>query len=264
MTLPEPAVPSDVYDETYYLGSCAGYEEWAESEGAEYAGIYPGTLARARLAPGEVLVDLGTGRGELLAAAIDAGAKEAIGVDYSTDAMELTHRTLEARGVGDRVRTIQGDIRDLPLEDGVADLVTLLDVVEHLAPGELDLTLREALRILRPGGRVLVHTAPNRTVYELTYRIQRLAVPGRARRWPRDPRNDYERQMHVNEQTRPSLRRALRAAGFTSVEVQRGLWQWAGFVPEERPRRLYARLARLGPLAELAMMDIWAEARRAA
>lgn len=262
MALSEPAVPADAYDESYYLQWCAGYEEWRESDGAEYAGIYPGTLARARLEPGEVLVDLGTGRGELLAAAIDVGASEAIGIDYSTDAIKLTQRTLEARGVAERARAIAGDIRDLPLADRTADLVTMLDVVEHLTPTELDLALREARRVLRPGGRLLVHTAPNRTVYELTYRLQRLAVPGRARRWPKDPRNEFEQRMHVNEQTRRKLRRSLRAAGFASVKVELGLWQWAGFVPDERPRRLYRRLARLGPLAQFAVMDIWAEALR--
>ncbi len=174
----------------------------------------------------------------------------------------MAQRTLEVREAGDRAEVVQGDVRDVPLADGCADLVTMLDVVEHLSPAELALAYREAHRLLRPGGRVLVHTAPNRSVYEITYRLQRIARPGRPRRWPADPRNDYERQMHVNEQTLGSLRRDLRAAGFERVRAELGEWLYTDFVPDERARRLYPRLARLGLTRRLAVMDLWAEARK--
>ncbi len=74
--LPPPEVPADVYDERYYLEACAGYEEWRESGGEGEAGVYPGTLAKAGLRPGERLVDLGTGRGELLASAVEGRGGE--------------------------------------------------------------------------------------------------------------------------------------------------------------------------------------------
>jgi cyclopropane fatty-acyl-phospholipid synthase-like methyltransferase len=38
----------------------------------------------------------------------------------------------------------------------------MLDVVEHLTPTELDRTLAQARRILAPGGRLYIHTFPNR------------------------------------------------------------------------------------------------------
>ena len=262
--LPPPQVPPEVYDERYYLEACAGYEEWRNSDGKGEAGVYPGTLARAGLRAGETLVDLGTGRGELLASAIDAGAAAATGIEYSPDAVRMAERTLEARGAGELARVIEGDVRAVPLPDSTADLVTMLDVVEHLAPAELTLAYGEAHRLLRPGGRVLVHTAPNRTVYELTYRLQRLARPGRRRRWPADPRNDYEREMHVNEQTPGSLRGGLRDAGFERIRTELGEWVYTDFVPDERAKRLYSRLARLGPARRLAMMDLWAEGRKRA
>src|SRR4051794_32370941 len=64
--LPDPVVSPDAYDEHYYRNWCAGYEEWSSSDGAEVADLYPGSLRRAGLRPGDVLVDIGTGRGELL------------------------------------------------------------------------------------------------------------------------------------------------------------------------------------------------------
>src|SRR5262245_45635238 len=78
--LPEPVVPPDIYDEDYYRHRCAGYDEWNESEGANVAPLYSGVLHLARFRPGELLVDIGTGRGELLAVAVEQGADRAIGI----------------------------------------------------------------------------------------------------------------------------------------------------------------------------------------
>jgi YD repeat-containing protein len=248
-------VPSSVYDEDYYLSACLGHEEWARSDGREAAGIYAGVLARAGLAPGEVVVDLGTGRGELPAVAVESGAAFAYGVEYSSDAVGLARRTVGARGVADRVSIVEADVRRMPLDDGIADLVTLIDVVEHLAPDELFRALAEARRLLRPGGRVLAHTMPNRTVYRWTYRAQR-ALRGRS--WPKDPRNDWEHRMHVNEQTCTSLRRVLWRVGFAQLDVGVGEMVYAGFVPDERAHALYYRLAARRLTRRLGAFDLWA------
>ncbi len=256
--LPDPVVPADAYDEAYYLQACMGYAEWAADPGAPIHGTYAYALQRAALAPGETLVDIGTGRGELLALAMQSGAGRAIGVEYSEAAVALAHRTLAAQGV--QAQVLLADARAVPLADDVADLVTLLDVVEHLSPDELDRALLEARRILRPGGRIVVHTFPNRLIYDVTYRWQRLAVPGRRRRWPADPRGELERSMHVNEQTRRSLRRALRQAGFGDLDVTYGAFIHDAIVPEQdaRARTLVHRLTAHRLTQALGLADLWA------
>jgi predicted SAM-dependent methyltransferase len=145
---------------------------------------------------------------------------------------------------------------------GSFDLVTLLDVVEHLSHDELAATLREARRALRPGGRIFVHTFPTRTLYDVTYRLQRASRPARRERWPRNPRNQLERTMHINEQSLGSLRSALRAAGFANVKVFPGAWIYTDFVPDAAARRVYHRLARIPYLRRLAVADLWAEGVR--
>jgi ubiquinone/menaquinone biosynthesis C-methylase UbiE len=259
--LPDPVVPPDVYDEQYYQTCCGGYEEWQASQGAQAAGIYHYALDRAGFTPGEVLVDVGSGRGELLALAVKSGAARAVGIEYAEAAVRLAQKTLAAQGA-EAAEAIAGDARDLPLEDEMADLVTMLDVVEHLAPPELDAALREAHRVLKAGGRLLVHTFPSRTVYDVTYRIQRAWLPWRLRTWPADPRLDVERLMHVNEQTVPGLGASLRAAGFVDVKSEPGEWVYDAFFPADRAKRLYHRLAKLPALSRFGAANMWAEGRK--
>lgn len=247
-------MPPDAYDETYYREWCAGYVEWVASGGGAVAGIYPGVLNRAGLRAGDVVIDMGTGRGELPVAAVEMGASHAYGIEYSPAAVAMAEQTLAAHDVGDRAEIILCDARAVPLPDGIADLVCFVDVVEHLTPDELHAALLEARRMLKPGGRVVAHTMPNRLTYDVTYRILRATI---GRSWPRDPRNDHERLMHVNEQTTRSLRRAFEAAGFTA-EVHLGEWIRDEHPPSARVRRLYRLGARLGPLAQLTVADIWA------
>ena len=257
--LPAPAVPPATYDEEYYRTACGGFEVWAPSDGREFSGMYPHVFNQLGLAPGQTLVDIGTGRGELLAVAAKAGV-QAIGIEYSDAAVALASQTLETHGVREGARVVLADARSLPLPDGTADGATLLDVVEHLTPAELDAALGEARRILKPGGRLYVHTFPNRTVYDVTYRLQRLVVPKRLRHWPADPRGDLERAMHVNEQTVTSLRRALRRH-FDHVRVWLGDWIYTDHVPTPRAHATYYRLARLpAPLNRLGKGNIWADA----
>jgi len=246
--LPPPAVPPGVYDEGYYRTACGGFEAF-EAEGVDP--LYPGMLAIAGLRPGEVVVDIGTGRGELLRVALERGAARAIGVEYSADAVELARKTCPPAELH------LADARAIPLADGIADLVTLLDVAEHLAPTELDGTLAEAHRLLKPGGRLLVHTFPTRTFYEVTYRALRL---GR-RSWPRDPRNHWEHAMHVNEQTLRGLRRSLRL--FDEVRVWPGPMTHLEVVPSPWARRLVATGARVPLIRRLCAADLFALARRA-
>jgi SAM-dependent methyltransferase len=257
--LSPPAVPSSLYDDSYYRQTCIGAAEWSASQGQAMAGFYPGFLARAGMAAGAVVVDIGTGRGEMLVAALERGARRAIGVEYSEAAIALARETLALHGAEDRAEVVAADARSVPLADACADLVCLADVVEHLTAAELHDALLEARRLLAPGGRIVIHTLPNRLIYSVTYPLLRLLCS--ANHWPANPRNEFEDAMHVNEQTVGQLRRALTRAGLRS-EVTLGQWIHNEFVPSRTARRAYPLLARLGPLARFGCADIWATAYR--
>jgi len=91
------------------------------------------------------ILDIGCGTGGNLEMLAEFG--EAEGVDVSIDALDFCR----ARGVN---TVKQGAAESLPYEDGSFDLVTGLDVVEHLDDDVAG--LREMSRVLRPGGRALI------------------------------------------------------------------------------------------------------------
>jgi ubiquinone/menaquinone biosynthesis C-methylase UbiE len=260
--LASPAVAPEEYDDAYYRTTCVGYEEWSRSHGAAEARIYPGVLKRSGFQPGMTVCDIGAGRGELIAVAAAAGARWALGVEYAPAAVRLAQETIGTRGLTAHAGVVLADARQLPLPDGCTDMVYMVDVIEHLCPEELDLALREAHRILRPGGKLYGHTFPTSTIYDVTYRAMRFVARTRGARWPADPRNEFEHRMHVNEQTRTRLRRAVRRAGFRGADVTFGAWLYTDFVPSPRGRSAYEWLARHRATSPLAVADLWVDARR--
>jgi len=160
-------------------------------------------------------VDVGCGRGEAAVHAARRGAR-VIALDFSLDALALcrlsARRDPDAVVAPDRLSVAASEATALPVAGGWAGRVLMLDVVEHLQPWQVGGALREARRILRPDGYVVIHTLPNRWALRVAYPVLRPF----ARRLPRDGRSEYERQVHVNEQDPLRLRRALREAGLAN------------------------------------------------
>ena len=130
------------------------------AELAPYSWITRSELAdvvrEVRVSAGDLLVDVGSGRGGPgLWVAARTGADH-LAVDVAAAGLEAVRETAARLGVGGRSRTALGSFEDLPLEDATADAVMSVDSL--LFTPDKAAAARELARVLRPGGRLVLTT----------------------------------------------------------------------------------------------------------
>jgi SAM-dependent methyltransferase len=113
-------------------------------------------LERLALPPAAMVLDLGCGTGVLTRAlAMREGfAARLVGVDQSPVLIESAQRLAMEEGIGDRLDFRVGDAHHLELADAEFDAAIAHTLVSHVT--EPVLVLREAARVVRPGGWVVV------------------------------------------------------------------------------------------------------------
>jgi SAM-dependent methyltransferase len=136
----------------------AGYtvEEIKSIPGEAVLGVGCGNpTALAEIHEGDTVLDLGSGGGiDVFLAANKVGKQgKVIGVDMTEEMVQTAVKNAEKGGYNN-VEFKLGEIEDLPLEDNSVDLI-ISNCVINLTPDKLA-AYREAFRVLKPGGRILV------------------------------------------------------------------------------------------------------------
>jgi SAM-dependent methyltransferase len=159
--------------------------------------------AVADLHEGETVLDLGSGAGaDVLISAQRVGPTgRAIGLDMTDEMLELAHRNAAEAGF-ESVEFLKGYIEEVPLTDGTVDVV-ISNCVINLS-GDKAAVIREAARVLRPGGRFAVSDVIADEDMDEQTRADMAAWTG----------------CIAGALTEPEFRGALEAAGFEEIEIR--------------------------------------------
>jgi arsenite methyltransferase len=159
--------------------------------------------ALAQLEPGEVVLDLGSGGGidVLLSARRVGPGGKAYGLDMTDEMLALAEQNKARSGLGN-VEFLRGEIEHIPLPDASVDVIISNCVINLSA--DKDQVLREAFRVLRPGGRFAVSDIVIRGVLPQELRENTVLWAG----------------CFAGALAGNVYRAKLQAAGFTSIEVR--------------------------------------------
>jgi arsenite methyltransferase len=159
--------------------------------------------ALAQLSPGEIVLDLGSGGGidVLLSARRVGPTGKAYGLDMTDEMLALANDNRRRAGV-DNVEFLKGEIENIPLPNDSVDVIISNCVINLSA--DKDRVLREAFRVLKPGGRFAVSDVVTRGEMRPEIRQSVLAWVGCIAGALEE--NDY--------------RSKLGAAGFEQIEIE--------------------------------------------
>jgi len=159
--------------------------------------------ALAQLSPGETVLDLGSGGGidVLLSARRVGPSGKAYGLDMTDEMLALANENKRKAGA-ENVEFLKGEIESIPLPDNTVDVIISNCVINLSA--DKDRVLREAFRVLKPGGRFAVSDVVTRGEMSPEVRQSVLAWVG-----------CIAGALEVNE-----YRGKLSAAGFEQIEIE--------------------------------------------
>jgi len=159
--------------------------------------------ALAELRPGEIVLDLGSGGGidVLLSARRVGPTGKAYGLDMTDEMLALANENKQKAGI-ENVEFLRGEIEHIPLPDNSVDVI-ISNCVINLS-SDKDRVFKEALRVLKPGGRFAVSDV-----------VTRGEVPGEIRQsvllWVGCIAGALEESEY---------RSKLAAAGFEKIEIE--------------------------------------------
>ncbi len=170
--MPEVAGP-EFYTDKYYRTQCGGHELFESFDGWHLEPIRRKAIELANPGPGQLVLDVGCGRGEVVLACALRGAR-AVGLDFSPDAVRLARSLMNKFDCRDRTAIMHMDAAQLGFGPNQFDTILMLDFVEHVPQAQLKQIISQCHAMLKPEGRLIVHTGPTQEFIRYGQHVKRL------------------------------------------------------------------------------------------
>jgi cyclopropane-fatty-acyl-phospholipid synthase len=142
-------------DDPYMMYTCAYWKEGTRTLEQAQQNKIDHVCRKIRLQPTDKVVDIGFGFGGFMfRAAENYPGVDITGVNTTTEQVAAVDEMIRSRGMGERLRVLDGDFRDAFAQ---FDKVVSIGVLEHAGRDQLDDVVRAHAEFLKPGGLGMLH-----------------------------------------------------------------------------------------------------------
>ena len=162
-------------DDPLMMYTCAYWKEGTRTLEQAQQNKIDHVCAKLLLAPGEEVVDIGSGFGGFMFRAHERCGVRVTGINTTTEQVAMVRAEIERRGLGGALEVIDTDFRDARRE---YDKVVSIGTLEHAGRDQLAEVVRAHAKFLKPGGLGIMHFIGHVGRYETEFFIRDKVFPG--------------------------------------------------------------------------------------
>jgi cyclopropane-fatty-acyl-phospholipid synthase len=162
-------------DDPYMMYTCGYWKEGTRNLEEAQAGKIDHVCRKLRLVPGDKVVDIGCGFGGFMFRAAERWGADVTGVNNTDEQVSAVDAMIRDRGLGNRLRVIDGDFRDA---FATFDKVVSIGVLEHAGRDQVDDVVRAHAAFLKPGGLGMLHFIGHVGQRDTEFFIRQHVFPG--------------------------------------------------------------------------------------